>query len=136
MMLPGTILLGLEVSPAQFGFGILIGAFDEVALTAVLNQGFDRGVERMIEQNVGELADFTTAEVAADQQPFTANVPVGGQSPDWKDPCLNHEFAAFSVTDDVPLPNSFGAGGQGLNLDGCVTTENFGDTGQPRRPPT
>src|SRR5712691_9079486 len=70
VMLPGEILGGLDLIPAEFGFSILVGAFDEEALALALCQDGERGVVWRVAEGI---ITFSVT-VPAHDQPFLPNM--------------------------------------------------------------
>jgi len=69
MMLPGQILLSLEVIPAAFIFGIFKRPFHEIATAGELGQCDQGGISRGVAEGIGA----TAASLAPDDQPLLAH---------------------------------------------------------------
>src|SRR5271165_137963 len=69
-MLPGEVLGGLNFVPAEIGFGFLVGALDEKALTLASGQNG----QRRISGSVAEAIVAFAVLVSAHHQPFFAGM--------------------------------------------------------------
>src|SRR5436190_2105775 len=69
MVLPGTVLLGLQLIPASLRLGVLVGPLHSVPLAAEPGQTLQGGVWRGVAQRVAAFA----GRGAADEQPFLSH---------------------------------------------------------------
>jgi len=80
VMLPGAILAGLQVSPAQFRFGILVGPLGELPPATAFNQSLSGRRFRRIQHNVGQAALVVAPHLhRLGQGPHRARRKVGDQ---------------------------------------------------------
>src|SRR4030042_6299310 len=88
---PSSIFECLKVSHAQFGFGVLQTAFDEITLTFTGGEGSERRRRRGIRQRIANGQTF-----ALEQQRFFTNRAGAGDRPDPVAGKLDLHLAAFS----------------------------------------
>ncbi len=62
MMFPSAVLNGLKLVLGKFGFGILVGAFNEIALGFALGKDEQRRLGRGIGQAVGHVTTLITTQ--------------------------------------------------------------------------
>src|SRR4029453_13131457 len=118
VMLPGSILLGLEFIPADLRLRILKGALGEGAAATPRDQACLWGVRRGIEQRIRAI----TLTIASYHQPFAAGSLACGHGPD----ALHREVCSqpptFRVAHLSLLPRRLRMLRQGAHLMGVLTT--------------
>ncbi len=87
LVFPGAVLARLKVIPAEFGFGVLIDAFGEVALTARLDQDVFGRVGGVIQQDKGQ-PPVQVALAWCGQQPGITSPIVGPRTMKQLEDCL------------------------------------------------